>query len=104
MKHKILTLGMVLLTLLSYGQYQMEYLTRGVVAARTGNNNFVSWRWLGTEDDITFNLYRNGTKVNSAPLKVTNYTDQGAAANSTYTVRAIVNNVEQAPSETANTW
>jgi len=82
----------------------MEYLTRGVVAVRTGNGNFVSWRWLGTEDDITFNLYRNGTKVNTAPLKVTNYTDNGASDNATYTVRAIVNNVEQAPSETASTW
>jgi len=104
MKKTITSLGMLVLSVICYGQYQMEYLTRGVVAARTGTNNFVSWRWLGTEDDITFNLYRNGTKVNSAPLKVTNYTDQGAAANSTYTVRAIVNNVEQAPSETANTW
>ena len=89
---------MALLAVLCYGQYQMEYLTRGVVAVRTGNNNFVSWRWLGTEEDLTFNLYRNGTKVNSAPLKVTNYTDNGAAANATYTVRAIVNNVEQAAS------
>lgn len=104
MKRIVTTLGMLGLAILSYGQYQMEYVNRGVVAVRTGNNNFVSWRWLGTEDDITFNLYRSGTKVNSAPLKVTNYTDQGAATNATYTVRAIVNNVEQPASEAATVW
>src|SRR4051794_38882730 len=75
-------------------QYQMEKLDRGVLAIRTGTNNFVSWRWLGTEDDITFNLYRNGTKVNANPLAVTNYTDNGAAANASYTVRPILNGTE----------
>lgn len=104
MKKVITTLSMVVLALLSYGQYQMEYVTRGVVAVRTGNNNFVSWRWLGTEDDIVFNLYRNGTKVNANPLKVTNYTDNDAPANANYTVRAIVNNIEQIASEAATTW
>jgi len=104
MKKLFTTLGMMVLAAVCFAQYQMEYLTRGTVAVRTGNGNFVSWRWLGTEDDITFNLYRNGTKVNSAPLKVTNYTDQGASENATYTVRAIANNVEQAPSESVSTW
>jgi len=104
MRKTLITIGMVVLASLCFGQYQMEYLNRGVVAVRTGNNNFVSWRWLGTEDDITFNLYRNGTKVNSSPLNVTNYTDNGAAANSTYTVRVIVNGTEQTPSESAGVW
>lgn len=104
MKKIVTTLGMLGLAILSYGQYQMEYVTRGVVAVRTGNNNFVSWRWLGTEDDITFNLYRNGTKVNSSPLKVTNYTDNGAAESASYSVRAVVNNVEQPASEAVSVW
>lgn len=104
MKKILLTLGMLGLSLSSIGQYQMEYITRGIVAVRTGNNNFVSWRWLGTEDDLSFNLYRNGNKVNSTPLTVTNYTDNGAAANAKYTVRAVVNNVEQEASETVSTW
>lgn len=82
----------------------MEKLNRGVVSVRSGNNNFVSWRWLGTEDNITFNLYRNGTKVNATPLTVTNYTDNGAPANAQYYVKAIVGGVEQAASETATTW
>ncbi len=89
----------------SFGQYQMEKLNRGVVAVRTGANNFVSWRFLGNEDDnVTFNLYRGTTKVNATPLNVTNYTDNGAAVNSTYAVRAIINGTEQPLSETASVW
>jgi len=88
-----------------FAQYQMEKLNRGVVAIRSGNNNFISWRWLGTEDDgITFNVYRNGVKVNTSPLDVSNYTDIGAPVNAGYTVKAIVGGKEQAPSEEATPW
>jgi len=104
MKRIITTLCLLALAAFCYGQYQMEYLTRGVVAVRTGTDNFVSWRWLGTEDDITFNLYRNGTKVNSAPLKVTNYTDKDVPASASYAVTAVVKGLEQAPSEPVKTW
>ena len=97
--------SLVLFTQNVFGQYQMEKLNRGVVAVRTGANNFVSWRFLGNEDDnVTFNLYRGATKVNATPLNVTNYTDNGAAANSTYAVRAIINGTEQPLSETASVW
>lgn len=104
MKRIITLLGIALSTSLCFGQYQMEYVNRGVVSVRTGNNNFVSWRWLGVEDDISFNLYRNGTKVNSSPLRVTNYTDNGAPSNATYYVRTVVGNSEQPASETVGTW
>lgn len=86
-------------------QYQMENVNRGLVAVRSGSNNFVSWRFLGTEDDnVTFNLYRGGTKVNATALNVTNYTDNGAAATSQYYVKAVVNGTEQAQSETVSVW
>jgi hypothetical protein len=85
-------------------QYQMEKLDRGVVAVRTGSNNFVSWRWLGTEDDISFNLYRNGTKVNASPLTVCNYTDNGAASTASYTVKAVVGGIEQTASSAVTPW
>jgi hypothetical protein len=105
LKATLLAYSMVLgVTQASFAQYQMEKLDRGVVAIRTGNNNFISWRWLGTEDDITFNLYRGNTKLNSAPLTVTNYTDNGAASNASYSVRAIVNGVEQAASKAVTPW
>jgi rhamnogalacturonan endolyase len=84
---------------------QMELLNRGVVAVRTSSTGvFLSWRLLGTDPPGTgFNLYRNGTKINSSVLAAgTNFSDTTAnltIANS-YFVRPVINGVEQAPSET----
>jgi hypothetical protein len=80
---------------------QMEDLNRGLISVRSGNGNLVSWRLLGTDAPNTgFNLYRGSTKVNSSPItNSTNYLDSGAPADASYTVRAVVGGVEQAPSE-----
>ncbi|MDG4831988.1 cellulose binding domain-containing protein [Solwaraspora sp. WMMD1047] len=82
------------------GAKQMEDLDRGLISVRSGSGNLVSWRLLGTEAAGTgFNVYRGGTRVNSTPItNSTNYLDSGAAAGSAYTVRAVVNGAEQAPS------
>ncbi|MBG0565401.1 RICIN domain-containing protein [Actinoplanes sp. NEAU-A11] len=79
---------------------QMEDLDRGLISVRSGSANLVSWRLLGTEATNTgFNVYRSGTKLNSTPItNSTNYLDAGAAANASYTVRAVVGGVEQAAS------
>ncbi|MCO8270528.1 hypothetical protein M1L60_07950 [Actinoplanes sp. TRM 88003] len=78
----------------------MEDLDRGLVSVRSGSNNLVSWRLLGTEaQGIGFNVYRAGTKLNSTPITAsTNYLDPGAAANASYTVRAVVDGAEQGDS------
>lgn len=87
------------------GKLQLENLCRGVVAMRAGEANFVSWRLLGYEaKEVTFNLYRDGTKVNSAPLSVTNYVDTGAPATAKYTVKAVSDAAEGGTSEVATTW
>ncbi|MFG3295816.1 rhamnogalacturonan lyase [Streptomyces sp. NPDC048179] len=79
---------------------QVEALDRGVASVHTDAGNLVSWRWLGTDpDDVSFNVYRAGTKVNSTPVTgSTNFFHSGAPAQADYTVRAIVNGVEQADS------
>ncbi|MBC9719341.1 rhamnogalacturonan lyase [Streptomyces sp. TRM66268-LWL] len=79
---------------------QAEKLDRGLVSVHTGTGNLVSWRWLGTDpDSVSFNVYRAGTKVNSAPVTgSTNYFHAGAPAHADYTVRAVVNGAEQADS------
>jgi hypothetical protein len=79
---------------------QVEKLDRGVISVRSGSGNLVSWRWLATDpDDVAFNVYRGGTKVNSSPLTgATDYLDAGAAADASYTVRAVVGGAEQAAS------
>ncbi|MDT0566867.1 rhamnogalacturonan lyase [Streptomyces sp. DSM 3412] len=79
---------------------QVERLDRGVVSVHVDSGNLVSWRWLGTDpNDVSFNVYRAGTKVNATPITgSTNYFHSGAPAQADYTVRAIVNGVEQGDS------
>ncbi|MGC9437927.1 rhamnogalacturonan lyase [Streptomyces sp. WG5] len=79
---------------------QVEALDRGVVSVHTGDGNLVSWRWLGTDpDNVSFNVYRAGTKVNSSPVTgSTTYFHSGAPSHADYTVRAVVNGTEQGDS------
>jgi rhamnogalacturonan endolyase len=80
---------------------QMEDLNRGLVSVRSGSGNLVSWRLFGYESASTgFNVYRGATRVNSSPItNSTNFLDAGAPADASYTVRAVLNGAEQAPSE-----
>ncbi len=75
---------------------QMEDLDRGLISVRSGSGNLVSWRLLGTDPDgVTFNLYRGSTRIASGLATSTNYLDDGAAADSSYTVRAVTGGAEQ---------
>nr|WP_167483800.1 rhamnogalacturonan lyase [Paenibacillus xylanexedens] len=84
----------------------MEFLDRGVVAVKTGTGVFVSWRLLGTEgSNVSFNVYRDGTKVNATPItNSTNLQDASGTSSSKYTVRAVVSGTEQAASAAASVW
>ncbi len=88
---------------LATGHVVMENLCRGVVAVRADDGNFISWRLMGYEDPaLEFNVYRDGTKVNTSPITgSTNFLDSGAPESATYTVRAVVAGIEQGDS--ANT-
>ncbi|MDE6418668.1 MAG: rhamnogalacturonan lyase, partial [Duncaniella sp.] len=83
---------------------QAEYLDRGVVAVGTSEGVFVSWRSLTTDAaNTTFDIYRDGTKVNDAPLSTkTNFLDAAGQAGATYEVRAT--NTSVAPTGTAKAW
>ena len=86
-------------------QRSMDKLDRGLVAVKTNSGVFLSWRILGEEYyDVTYNVYRNGTKLNKTPLKVSNYTDTGGTTNNTYTVSAVVRGTEQAQSKAARVF
>lgn len=69
---------------------QAEFLDRGLVAVKTDEGVFLSWRLLGNESYGTgFNLYRNGKKLNRRPLTTTtNFVDPEGTASSVYTVRS----------------
>ncbi|NQX68662.1 rhamnogalacturonan lyase [Paenibacillus alba] len=85
---------------------QMEKLDRGLVAVKVTTGVLVSWRLLGTEASSTsFNLYRNGTKLNATPITTsTNYQDNSGTTSSSYTVRAVVGGVEQTASAAVTPW
>jgi rhamnogalacturonan endolyase len=67
----------------------MEDLGRGVTVVPASGGNLVSWRLLGTDSSSTaFNVYRNGTLLNSSPITgATNYLDTGGSG--TYTVAPV---------------
>lgn len=73
---------------------------RGLVSIRSvrGDGNFVSWRLLGGDaTDVAFNVYRDGVKVNRAPVTTaTSYLDAGAPATASYSVRQVSGGVESA--------
>lgn len=84
---------------------QMENLDRGVVAVKVSTGVFISWRMLGSEPtNVTYNIYRGTTKLNSTPLSNTNYTDTAGTTSSTYSISAVINGVEQAKSTAVTVW
>ncbi|OLS41151.1 Ig-like domain-containing protein [Bacillus sp. MRMR6] len=72
---------------------QTEWLDRGVIALKSEDGVFVSWRLLADEyaEDVKFNIFRNGKKLNSKALNVTNYLDAAGKPGDTYTVETLVN-------------
>jgi len=85
-----------------HAQRNTDKLDRGLVAVKTTNGVFCSWRIFGEEYyDVTYNIYRDGAKLNSEPLSVSNYQDTGGTNASTYTVTAVVRGVEQNQCKTA---
>ena len=84
---------------------QVEQLDRGVVAVATGGGVFVSWRVLGVDDpDTRFNLYRDGVRLNGAPLEASNFTDPSGTPAARYTVRPIVQGHEKKDEAAGATW
>ena len=95
---KLQTLTLLSLTALSIqAQHtpasQMEKLDRGlIVIPSTSTKHFISWRMLGTdnEDDIRFDILRNGTAI-AKDVYATCYETTGGNASSEYRVVTKVN-------------
>ncbi|AIQ47320.1 hypothetical protein R70723_16570 [Paenibacillus sp. FSL R7-0273] len=85
---------------------QAEYLDRGLVAVLTSGGVYLSWRYLNTDsDEIAFNIYKNGYKVNSTPVSgSTNYVDTTGADSSQYQISTIIAGKEQIQPETVSVW
>ena len=82
-----------------------DKLDRGLVAVKTTKGVYCSWRIQADEYyDVKYNLYRDGTRVNAEPLDVSNFTDASGSENSQYTVKAVLNGVEQQASKAATVF
>ncbi len=95
----------LLVSMGAHAQRFTDQLDRGLVAVKTTSGVYCSWRIQADEYyDVKYNLYRDGTKVNSEPLSVSNFTDASGSTSSTYTVKAVVGGVEQAPSKAVSVF
>ena len=106
--NKIWCLGLSLALGLGSAQAarQMEWLNRGLVAVKTTNGVFLSWRVLGTDGNTTgFNLYRDGEKIASfTGSQASNYTDTKGRTSSKYSVNAVVGGKEIAADAAVSVW
>jgi len=100
-------LSLLLSASMAHAQRQMERLDRGVVAVLEGRGRvYVGWRLLGTEPDgIAFNVYRDGARLNAEPItNSTNFVDEKGGPDAVYTVRAVLDGVEQKASVPVQPW
>ncbi|HEX2959433.1 MAG TPA: hypothetical protein VHO70_21545 [Chitinispirillaceae bacterium] len=67
---------------------------------------FLSWRLLGDDPaGISFNIYRGSTKVNASPIiGATCLEDKAGSATAKYSVRAVINDVEQNATREVSAW
>lgn len=102
---RFLFLAIVMIATLSVSaQRKTDQLDRGLVAIKTTNGVYCSWRIMGEEYyDVTYNLYRDGVKI-AEKLNVSNFTDASGSESSKYIVRAVVNGSEQDASKDASVW
>lgn len=75
----------------------MEKLDRGLIAIKSGNGSFLSWRLFGTDpqdNSFGFNIYKGATKLNELVItNSTNYQDNSSGTG-IYTVKAVTNGIE----------
>ncbi len=85
---------------------QAETLDRSPVAVLSDGGIYIGWRLLGTDPEhISFHLYRDGQRINSAPIATsTNYLDPEGTVDSTYEVRAVIGGIEEQSSEAFPVW
>ncbi|MBP5711813.1 MAG: hypothetical protein J6W77_02265, partial [Prevotella sp.] len=87
---------------------QMETLDRGLVVlpAKSGTGQFISWRFLGTENykSTTFDLMRDGTVIAEDITGATCYTDTRGSNTSQYQVVTKVNGTVTSISNAVSSW
>lgn len=99
MKNPLLTILVLSLmswiTSESYAQRMMENLDRGIVAVKTLDGVFLSWRLRSNERSAAFNIYKNGKKWKSVSTKSpTNLIDPSGSLQDVYYITAVIDGKE----------
>ena len=88
-KYLLASAVLALFSMSATAQRTIDKLDRGLVAVKSGSSTFVSWRIQPDEYyDVTYTLYRNGSKI-AEGLTVSNYKDNQYSASNTYKVEAV---------------
>ena len=86
-------------------QRATDKLDRGLVAMKVSGGVYVNWRIPAEEYyDVTYNVYRDGVKLNDAPLSVSNFKDASGTLVNKYSVSAVVRGTEQAQCAPVSVW
>ena len=109
MKRKCARVVLSLVLLIGYPvisrAFVPEKLDRGLVAVKTSEGVFISWRYLSTDSDSTlFELYRDGEKIGDAPFVLTNYLDADGCDTSHYVVKTFCGGKELESSQPVTPW
>lgn len=106
MRKRLLLLLLLGITAVSgRAQRSTDAVDRGLVAVKTNTGVYCSWRIPAEEYyDVTYNIYRDGTKLNASPLSVSNFVDTGGTLTSKYSVEAVVRGTAQPESGTVTPW
>ena len=104
-KRLVLLLFFVLITSWSVAQRFTDHLDRGLVAVQATDGIYLSWRILAEEYyDVSYNLYRDGVKINEHPLNVSNFIDRNGTLSSSYYVTPIIDDVEGEKCKSVTAW
>lgn len=94
-------------TAYNLAKMQKERMGRGVYAVRQSEKEvMVGWRYKSSDPiDIAFNVYANGQKLNSSPIKQTTYyKTPWKGVDTEYEVRAVLASGKEVPFRTSAKW
>ena len=83
-----------------------EKLDRGVVAVKSSDGVFLSWRSLVTDArKLGFDIYRDGVKITTTPVvTTTNYVDKDGTIASRYMLKGILDGTETETTKEVSVW
>ena len=87
-----------------FSKLRTEKLGRGLIAIRRNKDEvFVTWSYLSSDPaDVTFNVYRDGQRINPSPVSLVSYFIDRNPGGGTYAVKPVVNGREKGDAQSAS--